>query len=172
METTERGMETGTTTRSRTKTGVSPNGARTGRNATLTSRGGQRGRAPRVRESGRGGSDSSESREVQYDLLTAALLGVAIGAGTTMLLRTGPTGRRPISPAWRVAKQGARMAGRGARVAWDRGVDAWERIPREAIEEKVRDYFEAARDHIDDFVESELKDLRKAIRRRRRKLGI
>lgn len=97
---------------------------------------------------------------------------MAIGAGTTLLLRTGPAGRRPISPAWRVAKQGARMAGRGARVAWDRGVDAWERIPREAIEEKVRDYFEAARDHIDDFVESELKDLRKAIRRRRRKLGV
>ena len=40
------------------------------------------------------------------------------------------------------------MAGRGARMAWDRGVDAWERIPREAIEEKMRDYFEAARDHI------------------------
>ena len=64
------------------------------------------------------------------------------------------------------------MAGRGARIAWDRGVDAWERIPREAIEEKMRDYFDAARDHIDDFVESELKDLRKAIRRRRKKLGI
>lgn len=57
-------------------------------------------------------------------------------------------------------------------MAWDRGVDAWERIPREAIEEKMHDYFEAARDHIDDFVETELKDLRKAIRRRRRKLGI
>ena len=71
-----------------------------------------------------------------------------------------------------MAKKGARMAGRGARVAWDHGVDAWERIPREAIEEKMRDYFDAARDHIDDFVEVELKDLRKAIRRRRKKLGI
>jgi hypothetical protein len=71
-----------------------------------------------------------------------------------------------------VARKSARLAGRGARVAWDRGVDAWERIPREAIEEKVRDYFDAARDHIDEFVESELKDLRKAIRRRRKKLGI
>ena len=71
-----------------------------------------------------------------------------------------------------MAKKGAHLAGRGARIAWDRGVDAWDHIPREAIEEKVRDYFEAARDHIDDFVESELKDLRKAIRRRRKKLGI
>jgi hypothetical protein len=100
------------------------------------------------------------------------LLGLAIGAGTTLLFRTGPSGRRPVAPAWRVAKKGARLAGHGARIAWDRGVDAWESIPREAIEAKVRDYFDAARDHIDDFVESELQDLRKAIRRRRKKLGI
>lgn len=127
---------------------------------------------PRVRGSGRAGAGASESREAQYDLLTAALLGLAIGAGTTLLFRAGPSGKRPIGPAWRAARKGARLAGRGARFAWDRGVDAWERIPREEIEEKVRDYFEAARDSIEDFVESELKDLRKAIRRRRRKLGI
>jgi hypothetical protein len=129
-------------------------------------------RSPRVRESGRGGAHTSEPREAQYDLLTAALLGLAIGAGTTLLFRAGPSGRRPISPAWGVAKKGARMAGRGARVAWGHGVDAWERIPREAIEEKMHDYFDAARDQIDGFVESELKDLRRAIRRRRKKLGI
>lgn len=64
------------------------------------------------------------------------------------------------------------MAGRGARIAWDHGVDAWERIPRDEIEEKLRDYYDSARDTIDHFVETELKDLRKAIRRQRRKLGI
>lgn len=103
-------------------------------------------------------------------------MGLAIGAGTTLLLRTGPSGRRPLAPAWRMAQRGAqrgaRLAGRGARMAWDRGVDAWERIPREELEARVRDYFDAARESIDDFVESELQDLRKAIRRRRRKLGI
>ena len=65
-----------------------------------------------------------------------------------------------------------RMAGRGAQFAWDKGGDAWERVPREEIAERVRDYFDAAREHIDDYVESELKDLRKAIRRRRKRLGI
>lgn len=45
-------------------------------------------------------------------------------------------------------------------------------MPREEIEERVRDYFEAARDTIDHLVQSELKDLRRAIRRRRKKLGI
>jgi hypothetical protein len=51
-------------------------------------------------------------------------------------------------------------------------VDLWERVPREEIEERVRDYFESARDAIDSYVESELKGLRKAIRRQRRKLGL
>ena len=136
---------------------------------------GSRGARPRVRASGRDGSDASESREAQYDLLTAALLGLAIGAGTTLLLRRGPSGHRPIAPVWRGARKGARvagrMAGRGARFAWEKGVDAWDQIPREEIADRMRDYFDAAREHIDDYVESELNDLRKAIRRRRTKLG-
>jgi hypothetical protein len=109
-------------------------------------------------------------------LLTAALLGLAIGAGTTLLFRRGPSGLRPIGPAIGVAtmgaRAGARLAGRGARYAWKRGQDAWNRIPRDEIEEKVRDYFESARDTIDHLVESELRDLRRAIRRQRKKLGI
>lgn len=131
---------------------------------------------PRVRESARAANGASDSREQQYDLLTAALLGLAIGAGTTLLLRRGPSGGRPIAPAWRVAKrgarEGARLAGRGARYAWDRGVDAWDRIPRDEIEEKMREYFDSARDFIEHTVEDELQDLRKAIRRRRKKMGL
>ena len=50
--------------------------------------------------------------------------------------------------------------------------DAWERIPRDAIEERVRDYVDSAKDTIDNLVEHELKDLRHAIRRRRNKLGL
>ena len=64
------------------------------------------------------------------------------------------------------------MAGRGAKVAWNSGADLWDRVPRRAIEERLRDYFDTARDTIENVVESELKDLRKAIRRRRRKLGL
>ena len=75
-------------------------------------------------------------------------------------------------PALRLARRGALLAGRGARFAWDRGVDAWERVPREEIEEHVRDYFESAKETIDDLVHSELKGLRRAIRRQREKIGI
>jgi hypothetical protein len=101
---------------------------------------------------------------------------LAIGAGTTLLFRRGPSGRRPIGPAFGIASTGARagakLAGRGARYAWRRGRDAWNSIPHDEIEDKVRDYFESARDTIDHLLESELRDLRRAIRRQRKKLGI
>jgi hypothetical protein len=127
---------------------------------------------PRVRGSDRGGAGASDGREQQYDLLTAALLGAAIGAGTTLLLRRGPSGKRPLGPAWRAARTGARWAGRGARAAWSKGQDVWDRVPREEIEDTLRDYASTARDAIDHLVEHELRDLRKAIRRQRRKLGL
>ena len=64
------------------------------------------------------------------------------------------------------------MARKASRYAWDRGVDAWDNIPREEIAERVRDYAESARDTIDHVVASELKSLRKSIKRQRGRLGI
>src|SRR5205809_7376549 len=71
-----------------------------------------------------------EDREQQYDLLTAALIGAAVGAGVTLLLRRGPSGRRPVGPlagyAGRVAPSPG-LAGLGgpkgaaARVLTDQG---------------------------------------------------
>src|SRR4051812_32952204 len=52
-----------------------------------------------------------EDREQQYDLLTAALIGAAVGAGVTLLLRRGPSGRRPVGPLVRYAGRGAALAG-------------------------------------------------------------
>ena len=115
-----------------------------------------------------------------------------------MLFRRGPRGSRPIVPLLKAAGKGARMAGmagmagahwaaphvgRGARWAgqraasgagWvaDRGSDLWDRVPVEDIQEQVGDYLESARNAIAETVESELQDLRKAIRRQRKKLGV
>jgi hypothetical protein len=129
---------------------------------------------PRVRGSARTGRIGTpvDKRDRQYDLLTAAMLGAFVGAGAALLLRRGPGGSRPIEPAWRAARAGAKMAKRASRFAWDRGVDAWDKIPREEIADNIRDYAESARESIDEFVHSELDDLRRAIRRRRKKLGI
>lgn len=113
-------------------------------------------------------------------MLTATLIGVAIGVGTTLLMRRGPSGGRPISPFISGAARGAKWAGinaarlgkRGAVWARDAGEELWDRVPRDEIREQVSEYLGKAREAIDDVVESEVRDLRKALRRQRRRLGI
>ena len=155
------------------------------------------------------GNDFDEEREQQYDLLTAALIGAAVGAGITLLLRRGPSGRRPVGPLMRYAGRGATLAGlaglggarwagdrglegarwagdramegarwagprakRGLRTAMERGGELVDRIPVDDVVEQVRDYVDTARDAINDVVKDELDDLRKAVRRQRKRIGI
>ncbi|HEU4642907.1 MAG TPA: hypothetical protein VFS44_10680 [Gemmatimonadaceae bacterium] len=124
----------------------------------------------------------------EYDLLTALLMGVAVGSMVTLLFRRGPSGRRPAAAAMRVAGTGAAVAGRygarGARWArqhaergaeWmgERGQELADRVPdMEDVVDEVRDYLSYAREAINDTVSDELKDLRKAIRRQRKRIGI
>jgi hypothetical protein len=130
-------------------------------------------RGPRVRESARAAGDG---RDAQYDLLTAALIGAAIGATATLLLRRGPSGQRPVAPVLRGAKFAGRSAvkagGVGARWARDRGEELVERIPVDRIEHDVRETVGEARERIDGFVQHELRDLRRALRRQRKRLGV
>src|SRR3954463_16321259 len=101
-------------------------------------------RAPRASSAARARGDGQDA---QYDLLTAALMGMAVGAGITYLLRRGPSGQRPIAPAFSGAGRGLAWAGRkawkagarGANWAGERGGEAWDRIPRDEIRRKVRD---------------------------------
>lgn len=62
------------------------------------------------------------------------------------------------------------MGSAGARWAAERGEDLWDRT--EDVREQVADYVGHARDVIDDAVESELRDLRRAIKRQRKRLGV
>ena len=130
----------------------------------------------RGRESAPAVRDQEVSREEQYDLLTAALIGLFVGVSATALLRRGPRGHRPIVPIARTAGRGAMWAGkqgaRGARWAAERGEELWDHVPAEEIQERMSEYLESARDSIGEVVEHELRDLRKAIRRRRKQLGI
>jgi len=119
-------------------------------------------------------------RDQQYDLLTAAVLGAMIGAGAALMLRRGPSGRRPLSPVARVAGGAALGAARwankrgrrGAKWAARRGGELWDRVPVDTVREELGDALDSAREKVADVVESELRDLRKAIRRQRKRLGV
>jgi hypothetical protein len=119
------------------------------------------------------------TREAEYDLLTAALIGATIGAGLTYMMRRGPSGRRPLTPVMERVGQGATWAGRnaarlgkrGAHWAAERGEAMWDNVPRERIVEQVSDYVTRAHDAIDDAVASELKGLRRSMRRQRKRFG-
>jgi hypothetical protein len=74
------------------------------------------------------------------------------------------------------AVEGARWAAphakRGFRSAVDRGGELVDRIPVDDVVEQVRDYVDTARGAINDVVQDELNDLRKAVRRQRKRIGI
>jgi hypothetical protein len=65
-----------------------------------------------------------------------------------------------------------RGAGRGAKWARSRGGEVLDRIPVDEIENGVRESLGEARERIDGFVRSELGDLRRALRKQRRRLGV
>jgi hypothetical protein len=65
-----------------------------------------------------------------------------------------------------------RGAGRGAKWAKSHGGDMLDRIPVDEIEDGVRESLSEARERIDGFVRSELGDLRRALRKQRRRLGV
>ena len=107
-------------------------------------------------------------------------MGMALGAGLTYMLRRGPSGRRPIAPALEGAGRGLKWAGinawkvgsRGAKWAGEQGEELWDRVPRDDIRRGMGRAVESARDTMEDMVESELRSMRKAIRRKRKQLGI
>jgi hypothetical protein len=74
------------------------------------------------------------------------------------------------------AAEGARWAAprakRGFDTAVERGEDLIDRIPVDDVVEQVRDYVDTARDAINNVVKDELTDLRKAVRRQRKRIGI
>lgn len=130
-------------------------------------RSGERNRASNGRDAASG--------DREYDLLTAAVLGLVAGAGIAFLLR----GRRKRTPR-ALAREAGAMAGaaagkagrRGARWAAERGEEMWDRIPFDEIGDSIGEYAHNARQAIDDTVSHEMNDLRKAVRRHRKRLGI
>ena len=117
--------------------------------ATTTQRKALKG--PRVRGSAaarRKEAVGAESADGRYGLLTAALVGVAIGAGSSLLFRHKTSIRKRLPEPGRL-----------------RGY-------YESAKDSIDGYYENAKESLDNFVDTELNDLRRAIKRRRRKLGL
>jgi hypothetical protein len=129
---------------------------------------GRAGAAAEGRARARAGGTGGGMRDAQMDLVTAALIGLAVGVSATLLLRRGPRGVRPIGPVMRAA---ARASQRGARWVRDRGEDAWDRVPHDEIADQVQDYARSARKAIDRAVHDELRTLRRALRQQARRVA-
>jgi hypothetical protein len=72
-----------------------------------------------------------------------------------------------------IAGKSAYRAGRaGAEWAREQGAELIDRIPVDRIEHDVRETVGAARERIDGFVQHELRDLRRALRQQRKRMGI
>ncbi len=129
---------------------------------------GRAGAAGEGRARARAGGSGTGMRDAQMDLVTAALIGLAVGVSATLLLRRGPRGVRPIGPVVRAA---ARAGQRGARWVKDRGEEAWDRVPHDEIADQVQDYARSARKAIDRAVHDELRTLRRALRAQARRVA-
>ncbi len=108
-----------------------------------------------------------------------------MGVGVTMLFRRREPERGTLARGMELvgkgaglaslAGAGARLAGKaadGARRGYERSAEWAEDVSLEGVGEQLHEYFEAAKAAVEDTVSGELQDLRKSIRRRRRRLGV
>lgn len=88
-------------------------------------------------------------------------------------VRRKRTPRTLAREAGAMAGAAAKRAGRrGASWAAERGGELWDKIPFDEIQESIGDYVQSAREAIDETVAHEMNDLRKSVRRRRKRMGI
>ena len=110
------------------------------------------------------------------DLLLAIGVGLALGAGLALVARERARRRRPMARFERLARRGVqearRLRDRGTKWAVEHGEALRDGVPVSDIGDSVADYLETARQSIDDAVNREIRDLRKAIRRKRKRLGV
>ena len=134
--------------------------------------------APRVRPRSR----TTAGMSSEYDLLTAALIGATIGAVSPCMLRRGPSGSASVGAGDARPRSRSELGWTRARPSSASKRRRWAaRSRRRAVgPDSARRHSRArfglhgtrAREAIDDAVASELDDLRRAVRRQRKRLGI
>lgn len=107
-------------------------------------------------------------RDSSGDLLTAALIGAALGAGTAFLLQQGWQHRDDVGE---LARGAGRLVRRRPKSAWERARGLADRMDLGDARDQVHNAVEAVREAVSDAVRDELRGLRKTIRRQRRRFG-
>ena len=110
------------------------------------------------------------------DLLLAIGVGLAVGAGIALVARERARRQRPMARLERFTRRGVkgtkRLRDRGVKWAEQKGEAIRDGVPVSEIGDSVAEYLETARQTIDDAVTREIRDLRRAIRRERKRLGV
>lgn len=111
---------------------------------------------------------AGKGRTDELTLLLLAAAGVAAGVGLALAVRR-PGARRRLVRRARAVRDDLHHAGRDGLA---RGRRAAESLPLDDVRDAVTEYVEAAREAIADAASRELRGLRKAMRRRRRQIGL
>lgn len=114
----------------------------------------------------------AETRDEQLDLLTAAILGGVIGAAAGYLLRPRPRPRGVLAALELAGGRTGKTARRVRKVVDQRGGQIADALSPDEMRGHLKEYLGEARERISDAVEDELRDLRRAVRKRRRQLGV
>src|SRR5690242_1041554 len=114
-------------------------------------------------------------RDHEFDLSTALVIGAAVGLAATFLLRRRHRGQSimmDLESGMHEARRTGRTIAKKARRTMHRGAEFVDDRSLGDLGDQIHDYVEAAKGAIVDTVSGELRDLRKAMRRRRRRLGV
>lgn len=86
--------------------------------------------------------------------------------------RTAPGARWAAERGRDAAGWAGERSARGYHAARERGEELMDSVPVDDIADSVREYVDGAREAINDVVRAEMNDLRKAVRRQRKRIGI
>jgi hypothetical protein len=86
--------------------------------------------------------------------------------------RAAPGARWAADQGREGAAWAAKRTARGYRAAKERGAELVDDLPLDDVADSVREYVDTAREAINDVVREEMSDLRKAVRRQRKRIGI
>ena len=112
-------------------------------------------------------------RNNSVDMAAVAVIGIAVGLTALFLLRRNRSVGHALHAAGRDLRRAGSAASRNMAHQMRRGMKrGQEMVGDMEIGDHLRDYLESAKETVEDTVAREMRDLKRAIRRRRRRMGL